>query len=113
MRRMNLTAVECKLIHTVLNSGDPQKGLSLSEVRTSIPILDKLEAPAIKKQTPEGESIEFVDASFKFKESEYNTIISKLENSSGWASVAFGRMVVKLIDTLKEVPLLPEQEKAS
>ena len=103
MRRMNLTANEIKLIHTVLNSGDQQRGLSLPEIRTLLPLVDKLEVNAKRRQLPDGEMLEFVDASFVFKESEYNTILTKMEASSGWVSVDFGRKVIALVDKLKEV----------
>lgn len=109
MRTINLTATETKLIHGVMNVGDPQRGLSLSEIRTLIPLMDKIEATVTRKQVEQGEMLEFKDMTLEATESEYEMINKKLESSSGWMNVEVGRIVLKLIDKLKDIPSAPKE----
>lgn len=113
MREVNLNASETNIVFTVLNQGDPQRGLTVQEIRTVMPLLDEIEKSIInRKPGPDGaEFVNFGPAKLKLKESDYNFILQKLENSGGWSNAAQGRVVVALIDRFKEISPLPDNDK--
>ena len=112
MRTMKLNGDEVKAMYDALNQGDPQRGLTVSEIREVMPIMDKLEETAKKSKipTPQGprEVLTFQETVLKLKESEYDILNRRLENSGGWVTVEIGRRVVNLIDKLKEVASVPD-----
>lgn len=114
MRQFHVTAEEATLIFTALNNGDPQRGLSIVEIRAVLPILDALENTAKKQMLPDGsgESLIFVDTELTLKDSEHQLLIQKLEASGGWKSADVGRKVIRLNNRIKELPsVLTLQEK--
>lgn len=116
MRNMKLTEEQVKVLHDALNQGDSMRGLTIKEIREAMPILDMLEKPAKKERTrmPNGvmnEVLFFVSMELSLKQSEYDFCLNKLEASSGWMSVDFGRKVVGLIDYLKEIPAIEDAER--
>ena len=117
MRTTKLTGDEVKVLYDTLNQGDPQRGLSISEVRELMPIIDRLEAPATKRQitTPQGrqEIIEFKATTLVLKESEFTICLNKLDSTAGILSVEYGRKVVNLHDKLKEIPTVADPEEKS
>ena len=110
MKKVTLTGEEANLVFTALDNGDPQRGLSLNEIRTLVPLMDKLEAQAEKQPLPggQGERLIFRDVILVLKESEFTTLKSKLEGSGGWLTATTGRKIIKLIDRLKETPTEPD-----
>ena len=113
MRKVKLTGEEANLVFASLENGDPQRGLSLADVRTVMPILEKLEAQADRQAIPGGEKLVFHDnTELVLKESEFTTLKAKLEGSTGWANASVGRRVVKIIDRLTETPADPDKEGA-
>jgi len=114
MRTIKLNGDEVKSLYDALNQGDPQRGMTITEIRDIMPIMDKLEVNAKKTNmpTPNGvrQVLQFQETDLGLKESEYTLAVDKLEGSSGWVSVEIGRGVVKLIDKLKEVPSTPDPE---
>lgn len=113
MRRIKLSGEEANLVFNALDSGDPQRGLGLSDIRSLIPILDKLEAKAKKTPVPGGERFEFpCELEISLKESEFTLVQTKLESSTGWANVSVGRKVVALVDRIKETPSHAEPDTA-
>ena len=105
MKRIKLTGEEANLVFNALDNGDPQRGLGLQDIRTLIPIMDKLEAQAKRTVVPGGERLEFpAELELSLKESEFTTVVSKLEASTGWTNVTTGRKVVRLVDRIKETP---------
>ena len=113
-RKITMTGDELKVLHDSVNQGEPQKGLNIKEIRELIPIVDKLEINAEKKQIfNQGQPIQmltFKETTIELKESEYNICVSKLENSSGWVNVDYGRRVVALLDRIKEIPPILEKD---
>jgi len=113
MRKVKLTGEEANLVFSALENGDPQRGLSLADVRTVMPVLEKLEAQATRQAIPGGEKLIFnPQLELVLKESEFQTLKSKLEGSSGWANATVGRKVVKLLERLAETPNEPDKEGA-
>jgi len=111
MKKITLTGEEAQLIFSALDNGDPQRGLSLTEIRSLLPVMDKLEAQAerLPLVSGQGERFVFKDGTMLLlKESEFTTMINKLETSGGWASALVGRKVIRLIDRLKETPTEPD-----
>jgi hypothetical protein len=97
------------LVFTSLDHGDPQRGVSLNEVRTVLPIMDKFEEQSTKTAVPGGERVVFNEQlTLSLKESEFNTLTSKLEGSAGWASASVVRKVIRLLDRLKETTKEPD-----
>lgn len=109
MRTISLTADEANLVYLTLDQAPPQRGLSVSDIRKVLPLMDKLEAPAKHIPVPGGERLEFVDMELQLKESEYQLVLSKFEESAGWSNANIGRRVIRLIDRLKEIPATGEQ----
>jgi hypothetical protein len=108
MRKLTLTKDEAGILHTAINQGDPQRGLTLREIRDAIPILDRLELHA--KQV-RGIHVFEKDVELELKESEYIFVRDKLDNSGSWISVSAGRTVVALADRFAELPALPDSTK--
>lgn len=109
MRNVKMTGEEAQLVFSALDAGDPQKGVSLHEIRVVLPLMDKLELQATKSPIPGGERLVFNDqVEVSLKESEFNTLTAKLEGSAGWASASIGRKVVRLLDRLKETTKEPD-----
>ena len=104
MRKINLNAIEASILHAAVNTGDPQRGVTLAEVRELSPLLDMLEVGS----TGEGIDRIFRPVELALKESQYTTIKNKLGASVGWRSVEHGRLVMKLEDRLKELPIIDE-----
>jgi hypothetical protein len=121
MKMVKLTEEQVKVLHDALNMGDPQRGLTISDIRAAMPLIDKLEKPAKKEKAFNRqvgavvETLYFVPLTLELKQSEYEFCLSKLEASSGWMSVEVGRKVVQLIDYIKEIPSVEdtaEEKKA-
>jgi len=113
MRKAKLTKEEAGIIYSVLNNpANPQAGLSIKEVRTISPILDKMEENGTPEVTKDGsELIRFNDMEIDLKESEYSLIKDRLTNSSGWANaVIVRRTVIPLCEKLEELEKLPDEE---
>jgi hypothetical protein len=110
MRKIMLTSEQAQICFSALDNPEPQKGLSVQEIRATLPLMDKLEANAERIPVQGGERIIFKDQELKMKEAEYQLLLTKLETSSGWASMSVGRRVLMLVDALKELPV--EQEPA-
>lgn len=114
MRKVTLTGREIRALYDSLNMGDPQRGLNMSDIRTRLPLFEKIESRSNKKviQTQQGpqEILEFKDSDLILKESEYSLCINVLENSGGWLTMEAGIIPLKLAIKLKEVPLIEEKE---
>jgi hypothetical protein len=114
MRKITLTPTESKIMFDALDQGSPQQGLTVSEIRKALPVLDKIEESAEKRvvntQNGPNEVLDFKETILELKESEYSYCLQKVENSSGWVSATFGRHIIKLIDKLKESPIIEEEK---
>ena len=104
MRTLTLNPIEANILFTCLNHGDPQRGLAMQDIRSAIPILDKVEEHVTRIPTDQGERLEFSDMTIKLKESEHTFVVGKLESSGGWMSVTQGRQVIALQEKIKELP---------
>lgn len=115
MKRIKLSGDEVKILHDCLNQGDPQRGMGLSEIRELMPLVDKLEAPAEKKNitTPQGqrEMLNFKDMELVLKESEFTTCTQKMDGATGLMTVDYGRKIVELLDRMKEIASEPDPEE--
>ena len=113
MRKVSMTPDDAQVLYTTLNAGDPQSGLSLSAIRTILPIMDALEKHGERVSVPNGEVMDWKNPFvLELKESEYNLCTSKLEASNGWRSATAGRLVIKLIDKFKETPITEDVSDA-
>ena len=104
MRKINLNAMEASLTHAALNMGDPQRGLSMQEIRDMVPLLDMIEA----QSSGQGMQRVFKSIELTLKESQWEQVKNKIAHSSGWISVESGRVIMKLEDKIKESPYIPE-----
>jgi hypothetical protein len=107
MRKINLNAVEASIVHAVLNMSDPQRGLTMQEVRDAIPLLDMVEANCTQEN---GQRI-FKPVDLVLKESQFEMLKNKFSKSCGWLSVEHGRAVVKLEDKIKDIPFTEEAKE--
>jgi len=114
MKKVKLTKDEVKNLYDTLNQGNPQRGLTMQDVRERSPIMDKLEENATKSivDTPQGpgESITFSDTELILKESEHAICMSCLDSSAGLATVTYGRLLMKLYEKVKEAETIPNKE---
>jgi len=115
MRKITITKDESGAIYTVLNQPtNPQAGLSIKEVRKIGPIIDKIEALGVREEDAQGTEIIIFNSSsvIELKESEYNALNDRIENSSGWASAAYVRQVINpLLEKFEEAEKLDDTEE--
>lgn len=95
-RKVCLKANEASLLYSLLNDGGIQ-GMSMKEVRTMLPVMDKIGSFAEKKIVNDKEILNFKDGETVLKESELDLVIKKIDGVQGIMNMEIGRKVIALV----------------
>lgn len=91
------------LLYSVLQGGLGGRGYNMEQLRTITPVMEKLEE--LGKDSGEGVLWgKNTTYSFDLKESEYDLVKKVVEGSIGWSAGKKGRIILKLVDLVKELP---------
>ena len=97
MRRLKITFEESRLLFSAMDAGDPEKGLSMSDIRYRAPLMDKLEG--LTNANADDRTMELI-----LEETEFYTIMGCLELSKGWANYTVGKQALRLLEKIIKLP---------